>query len=193
MGMPPESPPCTFHPFKGPEPQSSASSSLNAPFGFLSEHGELWAHPFKLARSHLHSGPFPLNIVVLYSTGHDHRSNNHRSTFAVPQKMVFLPDKTFGQLGTVPGHIPISEFILNEQHGRVPHNISRDPFTCGLSGRSYSSREVVDRVEFIACALAKELGWGPNQGTEWDKTLAVFTLNTVGQPQHWHGKIQSTY
>ncbi|KAJ5573563.1 uncharacterized protein N7459_007990 [Penicillium hispanicum] len=100
--------------------------------------------------------------------------------------MVFLPDKKFGQIGTIPDHIPISEFILNEQYGRVPHHISRHPFTCGLSGRSYSSREVVDRVESITRALAKELAWAPNQGAEWDKTLAVFTLNTIDSlPFFW--------
>lgn len=94
--------------------------------------------------------------------------------------MVFLPDKKFGALGTVPDDIPISEFMLNEQHGRVPHASSRDPYTCGITGKSYTSRQVVDRVDQIARGLAKELGWAPNEGSEWDKTLAVFSVNTVG-------------
>ena len=93
--------------------------------------------------------------------------------------MVFLPDKLFGQLGTIPDSIPISEFILNEQYGRMPHDNSRDPFTCGLSGKSYSSLEVMNRVDWIARALAREFGWTPEQGSEWDKTVAVFTFNTV--------------
>jgi hypothetical protein len=93
--------------------------------------------------------------------------------------MVFLPPKHLSPLGHVPDNIPINEFMLNEQHGRVPHAASRDPYTCGLSGKTYSSRDVIDRVDFIARGLAKEFGWTPNQGSEWDKTVAVFAVNTV--------------
>ncbi|KAJ5619146.1 Acyl-CoA ligase inpC [Penicillium lagena] len=93
--------------------------------------------------------------------------------------MVFLPPKHLGPLGHVPDNIPISEFMLNEQHGRVPHAASKDPYTCGLSGKTYSSNDVVDRVDFIARGLAKEFGWTPNQGSEWDKTVAVFSVNTI--------------
>jgi acyl-CoA synthetase (AMP-forming)/AMP-acid ligase II len=100
--------------------------------------------------------------------------------------MVFLPDKKFGELGTVPDSIPICEFMLNEKYGRAAHEKSRDPYTCGLTGKSYSSREVVSRVDQIARGLAKEFGWKPNQGSEWDKTLAVFALNTIDSlPFFW--------
>lgn len=100
--------------------------------------------------------------------------------------MVFLPNPKFGQLGEIPDSIPICEFMLNEKYGRVAHNNSRDPFTCGLSGKSYSSREVVDRVEHIARALAKEFGWAPNKGTEWDKTVAVLSVNAIDSlPFFW--------
>lgn len=94
--------------------------------------------------------------------------------------MVFLPPKEFGELDTVPDSVPINEFMLGEKHGRVPHVYSRDPYTCGLTGKSYSSREVVDRVDLLARGLAMELGWAPNKGSEWDKALAVFSVNTVG-------------
>lgn len=94
--------------------------------------------------------------------------------------MVFLPVKSAGELPPIPDNIPISEFMLNEKYGRVAHDDSRDPYTCGFTGKSYSSREVVSRVDHIARGLSKEFGWAPNQGSEWDKTLAVFTLNTVG-------------
>ncbi|KAJ5536207.1 Acyl-CoA ligase inpC [Penicillium frequentans] len=100
--------------------------------------------------------------------------------------MVFLPHPQFGQLGTVPDHIPISEFMLNEQHGRVAHGKSNDPYTCGITGKTYTSRQVVDRVDQIAKGLSKEFGWDPNQGTEWEKTLAVFSLNTIDSlPLFW--------
>lgn len=93
--------------------------------------------------------------------------------------MVFLPAKSAGDLPPIPDDIPISEFMLNEKYGRLPHASSRDPFTCGISKKSYSTHEVVERVDLLARALAKEFSWDPNQGSEWDKTLGIFSLNTV--------------
>lgn len=94
--------------------------------------------------------------------------------------MVFLPSKESGQLAPIPDSISISEFMLNEKYGRVPHSSSRDPYTCGLTGKSYSSQEVTNHVDSLARSLSKELGWAPNEGSEWDKTMAVFAVNTVG-------------
>ncbi|KAJ5089220.1 Acyl-CoA ligase inpC [Penicillium argentinense] len=100
--------------------------------------------------------------------------------------MVFLPHAKFGQLGHVPDHIPVSEFMLNEKYGRMSHDHARDPYTCGLTGQTYSSRQVVDRVDWVARGLAKEFGWKANQGNEWDKTLAVFSVNTIDSlPFFW--------
>ncbi|KAI9795347.1 MAG: hypothetical protein M1835_005960 [Candelina submexicana] len=78
-----------------------------------------------------------------------------------------------------PDSIPISEFMLNELYGRHPLGYSKPPFTCGLSGASYSALEVRDRVDCLARALAKEFDWHPNKGTEWDKVVGVFSLNTI--------------
>ena len=69
--------------------------------------------------------------------------------------------------------------MLNEEFGRHPLHHARAPFTCGLSGVEYSALEVRDRVEKLARGLSKELGWQPNKGTEWDKVVGVFSLNTV--------------
>lgn len=93
--------------------------------------------------------------------------------------MVFLASNESGKLAPIPDSIPISEFMLNEKYGRVPHASSRDPYTCGLTGKSYSSQEVANHVDLLARSLSKEFGWLPNEGSEWDKTLAVFALNTV--------------
>ena len=79
----------------------------------------------------------------------------------------------------IPDNIPLSEFMLTDLYGRNPLGYSRDPFTCGITGKSYSALEVVDRVDYLSRALSKELNWKPNTGTEWDKTLAIFSLNTV--------------
>ena len=78
-----------------------------------------------------------------------------------------------------PDNIPISEFMLNEKYGRHPFAQSRQPFTCGIAGVGYSALEVRDRVEHLAKALTKELAWDPSSGSEWDKVVAVFSLNTV--------------
>lgn len=78
-----------------------------------------------------------------------------------------------------PDSIPISEFMLNEKYGHHPFTSARALFTCGLTGAEYSTLEVRDRVDYLARALSQELGWQPNSGTEWDKVVAVFSVNTV--------------
>ncbi|TVY85937.1 Acyl-CoA ligase, partial [Lachnellula willkommii] len=78
-----------------------------------------------------------------------------------------------------PPDVPICDFILDEKHGRHPLKSSRNPFTCGISGRTYTAAEQVDRVELLARSLSKVLGWQPNKGTEWDKVIVIFALNTV--------------
>ncbi|KNG82891.1 AMP dependent CoA ligase [Aspergillus nomiae NRRL 13137] len=100
--------------------------------------------------------------------------------------MVFTPHKGAGELPAIPDNIPISEFILNNQYGRNPLQQSRDPFTCGITGKSYSGAQVAERVDYLARALAKEFNWTPNKGTEWDKTVAVFSVNTIDTlPLSW--------
>jgi len=94
--------------------------------------------------------------------------------------MVFTPPDWVRKLPQdPPDSIPISEFMLNELYGRHPLGYSKAPFTCGLSGLEYSALEVKERVEYLARGLAKELGWQPNQGSEWDKVVGVFSVNTI--------------
>lgn len=69
--------------------------------------------------------------------------------------------------------------MSNEAYGRRPLSESRHPFTCGITGRTYSATELFQRSEHVARSLAKRLGWEVNQGTAWDKVLAIFSLNTV--------------
>jgi len=78
-----------------------------------------------------------------------------------------------------PDSIPISEFMFDEHYGRYPLGYSKAPFTCGLTGKEYSALEVKERIDYLARALAKEFGWSPNTGSEWDKVVAVFSVNTV--------------
>ena len=72
--------------------------------------------------------------------------------------------------------------MLDEKHGRHPFKDSLNPFTCGLSGKTYSGKQMVERTDALARGLAKELGWQPNEGTEWDKVAGIFALNTVLPP-----------
>lgn len=79
----------------------------------------------------------------------------------------------------IPDSIPISEFLLEERYGRYPLAESKAPFTCGVSGRTHSTAEVRGRIELLARALAAELNWQPNEGSEWDKVIGIFSVNTV--------------
>lgn len=84
-----------------------------------------------------------------------------------------------GSFPDPPDSIPVSQFMLDDAYGRCPLKSSRNPFTCGLSGKTYTAVEVAERVEHLARGLAKEFGWHPNKGTEWDKVVGIYALNTV--------------
>ncbi|KAL9119087.1 MAG: hypothetical protein Q9187_004358 [Circinaria calcarea] len=92
--------------------------------------------------------------------------------FTAPEWVPALPFEPFDS-------IPLCDFMLDERYGRQPLSESRPPFTCGLTGKEYSALEVRDRVDWLARGLSKELGWQPNVGTEWDKVIGVFSLNTI--------------
>lgn len=69
--------------------------------------------------------------------------------------------------------------MQNEAYGRCPIAKSRDPFTCGITHRTYSTSEFFQRAEYLARAFAKHLQWQPNEGTPWEKVVAIFSFNTV--------------
>jgi len=70
--------------------------------------------------------------------------------------------------------------MFDEQYGRRPISKSWDTYTDGITGRSVTAQEQKDNVEYLARALAKEFGWKVNDGTEYDKVVGVFAVNTVG-------------
>ena len=78
-----------------------------------------------------------------------------------------------------PDSIPIHEFWGDERYGRLPFAQSRDPFTCGVTGRVRTNADMAERLELLARALAARLGWHPNLGTPWDKVVGVFSFNSV--------------
>ncbi|KIW00540.1 uncharacterized protein PV09_07895 [Verruconis gallopava] len=79
----------------------------------------------------------------------------------------------------IPDTVPISEFMFDERYGRYPLQKSRTPFICGISGKAPSAIEVKAQIEDLAKALSKELGWQPNEGTEYDKVAGMFSVNTI--------------
>lgn len=94
--------------------------------------------------------------------------------------MVFYPPDWAPKLPfNPPDSVSICDFVLDEKYGRLPLEKSLDPFTCGVSGKSYTARAQKQRTEHLARALSKELGWVVNEGSEYDKVAGVFALNTV--------------
>jgi hypothetical protein len=69
--------------------------------------------------------------------------------------------------------------MRNEIYGRRPIAKSRNPFTCGLTGKTYTVTESHQRSDLVAKALSKIMGWEPNVDLPWDKVVGVFSFNTV--------------
>ncbi|KAF5972463.1 putative phenylacetyl-CoA ligase [Fusarium bulbicola] len=78
-----------------------------------------------------------------------------------------------------PDSITVEEFMYSEKHGRKSLKLSRNPYTCGLTGQTYTVAEVRERVDSMARAIAKRLDWSVANGTEWDKVACVFSWNTI--------------
>lgn len=81
-----------------------------------------------------------------------------------------------------PDSIIVGEFWGNERYGRLPHDKSHIPFTCGATGKAYTAAEMRERYELLARSLAKRTGWSPNEETPWDKVVGIFAYNSVRLP-----------
>lgn len=94
--------------------------------------------------------------------------------------MVFTPPQWVSKLPfDPPDSITVAEFVNDENYGRCPIAKARNPFTCGFTGKTYSVAEVLQREEHLARAIAKRLGYTLHEGTEWDRVVGLFSLNTV--------------
>ncbi|KAF1816469.1 phenylacetyl-CoA ligase-like protein [Eremomyces bilateralis CBS 781.70] len=78
-----------------------------------------------------------------------------------------------------PDDVSICDFILDDKYARHPLKDSRPPFVCGITGKSYTGLEVKERIQHVAAGLSKELGWLPNDGSDWDKVLCIFSTNAI--------------
>ncbi|KAH7253448.1 hypothetical protein NW759_007219 [Fusarium solani] len=94
--------------------------------------------------------------------------------------MVFTSPEWVPQLSIdPPDSISLHDFMATENFGRLPFSQSRNPFTCGLTGKTYSASEAGQRADFLARAIARKLDFSPNEGVEWDKVVAIFSLNAI--------------
>ncbi|KAK5684589.1 hypothetical protein LTS10_004461 [Elasticomyces elasticus] len=69
--------------------------------------------------------------------------------------------------------------MQNESLRQVPLSRSRNPFTCGLTGTTYTHAELFARSESLARALADIHQWSPNEDTSWDKVVCIYSLNSI--------------
>ncbi|KAI2617130.1 acetyl-CoA synthetase-like protein [Hypoxylon sp. NC1633] len=94
--------------------------------------------------------------------------------------MVFTPPAWVPQLPfDPPDSIPIHEFWSSERYGRQPLDKSRNPYTCGITGKTFTAAEMTERYQLLARSLAKRLGWRANEETPWDKVIGLFSFNSI--------------
>jgi acyl-CoA synthetase (AMP-forming)/AMP-acid ligase II len=93
--------------------------------------------------------------------------------------MVWYPPSWAPQLPELPDSISLEEFLSNDQYGRHPLAQSRNPYTCGITGKTYTPAEVIRRTGLMARAIGKRLRFTPNEDTEWDRVVTLFSVNTI--------------
>jgi ribosome assembly protein SQT1 len=69
--------------------------------------------------------------------------------------------------------------MFNDKYRNVPAAKSKDPWICGLTGKRVTMEQARVSYDYLARAFKKELGYEVNSGTEWDKVIALFSLNTI--------------
>jgi hypothetical protein len=77
--------------------------------------------------------------------------------------------------------------MSNEKYGRHKLATSRNPYTCGISGKTYTAAEVVQRTDYLSRAIGNSLGWVPSNNSKgcgrdamgWDRVAAMFSFSTV--------------
>lgn len=77
----------------------------------------------------------------------------------------------------------IADFMQNEKFRPIPLSKCRNPFTCGLTAKTYTHDELFARSESLARALAEIHHWSPGEDTPWDKVVCIYSLNSVSKQQ----------
>jgi acyl-CoA synthetase (AMP-forming)/AMP-acid ligase II len=69
--------------------------------------------------------------------------------------------------------------MSTEEYGRCAITKSRNPYTCGLTGKTRDAFEVIAREDYLARGIGQALKFDPQRGSEWDKVVGVYSFNTV--------------
>lgn len=83
-----------------------------------------------------------------------------------------------------PDSVSVAEFMSSEEYGRYPIAKARHPYTCGLTGRTRTAKEVIRREDLLARGIGKALQLDSQCGSEWDRVCVIFSLNTVSRVFH---------
>ncbi|KAL3482093.1 hypothetical protein BJX99DRAFT_82061 [Aspergillus californicus] len=79
----------------------------------------------------------------------------------------------------IPDSITVGEFALQGNANLPPQCGGKAPFVDAITGKSYSSKVLLERVEWLSRALSQELGWSPNEGAPEDKVVGIYSWNTL--------------
>ncbi|KAL2867350.1 acyl--CoA ligase [Aspergillus lucknowensis] len=94
--------------------------------------------------------------------------------------MVFSSPSWVPQIPTeIPDSITVGQFALRGNASLPPQCGGKPPFVDGITGKQYTTKTLLERVEFLSRSLARELGWSPNEGSPEDKVVAVYSWNTL--------------
>lgn len=93
--------------------------------------------------------------------------------------MINKPTSSLPELPSVPDTVSLVDFLFDEKYGRCPQAQSLDPYVCGITGSKVSAKRLSQRVDSLARAMAHDLGWCVNEGSEFDKVIGVYSLNHV--------------
>jgi hypothetical protein len=108
---------------------------------------------------------------------------SHSELFIELHLLVLLLDEepTPALTPELPGiyDLPLCDFTFNERYGRNPIAESRDPYICGLPGKSYNVTEQRDRIQYLARPLAQEMEWEIIQCYRTEGSYSVFG-KTIG-------------
>ncbi|KAF5689291.1 phenylacetyl ligase [Fusarium circinatum] len=100
--------------------------------------------------------------------------------------MVFYPPSWVPDLPIdPPDSVSVAEFMSSDEYGRYPIAKARHPYTCGLTGKTRTSEEVIRREDFLARGIGRALQLDSQSGSAWDRidfiplTHSIHRLNGI--------------
>lgn len=91
--------------------------------------------------------------------------------------MVFLPPPWLPDINAqIPPGANVGDFVLA---GRRATGTAQPALICAKTGKGYTGDDVGDKVEILARALCRDLGWSPNKGSSKEKVIAILSENSV--------------